>query len=327
MKRTKGNSCYFCLLANLFILALTLFLAGLLLNLGTHIFFAGMITAIFTGNPYFTLLAGIGSFIPDLDREYLFVSPKAFRKEQYHRSLFHNLLFLSVLFLVNVWLALGAFLHCFIDSFTTEKDKGVEWLFPFSRLVKRGRYALTARSKDGCKLELVDQNPPDRVCFINEDSPEATKLSDPDLKETKAVPWRRTYGPAANGQLFDRWLALASFSILILYALVNPDFAIAGKNLILSTQIIPPMSLLTGIVLVFLGGWLKKNKRNRKAYMTFFAAGCLFMILSAVLSIEEVSGYVFPIGLTFVAVASVLLFVEALFIWRLSTRGGRKALV
>lgn len=230
------------------------------LNLGSHIFFAGVVTAVFTGNPYFALLAGIGSFIPDLDREYIFVSPKAFREEQLHRALFHNLLFLSGLFFVNVWLALGAFLHSFLDSFTTEKDRGVEWLFPFSRLVKRGRFTLAARSRDKeCKLELVDMKPLDRVCFINEDSPEATKLSDPDLKETRAVPWRRTYGPASNGQLLDRWLALVSFSLFALYALVNPDFAMAGKNLLLSTQIIPPMALLTGIVLVFLEALLKRT--------------------------------------------------------------------
>jgi hypothetical protein len=298
------------------------------LNLGTHIFFSGVVTAILTGNPYFTLLAGIGSFIPDLDREYLLVSPKAFREEQFHRALFHNLLFLSVLFFVNVWLALGAFLHSFIDSFTTEKDKGVEWLFPFSRLVKRGRYTLAAKSKDGaCKLELVDQKPPDRVCFINEDSPETTQLSDPDLKESKAVPWRRTYGPAANGQMFDRWLAIASFSMLILYAVLNPGFAMAGKNLILSTQIIPPMSLLTGIVLVFLGGWLKKNKRNRKGYLTLFAVGGVFTVLSAILSVGAVSGYVFLLSPIFIAVGCLVLFVEALFIWRLSTYGGKKVLV
>ena len=47
------------------------------------------------------------------------------------------------------------------------------------------------------------------------------------------MPWRRTYGPVASGQLFDRWLFVGSFSLLILYALVNPDFAMAGKNLIL----------------------------------------------------------------------------------------------
>ena len=51
------------------------------------------------------------------------------------------------------------------------------------------------------------------------------------------------------------------------------------------------------------------------------------MILSAVLSLNGVSGYVFPLGLTFVSVACVVLFVEALFVWRLSTRGGRKAIV
>lgn len=296
------------------------------MNLGSHIFFAGVVTAVFTGNPYFALLAGIGSFIPDLDREYIFVSAKVFREEQYHRALFHNLLFLSGLFFVNVWLAFGAFLHSFLDSFTTEKDRGVEWLFPFSRLVKRGRYAVIANSKDGgCKLELVDTKPPDRVCFINEDSPEATKLSDPDLKEARPVPWRKTYGPASNGQMLDKWLALVSFSLFALYALVNPDFAIAGKNLLLSTQIIPPMSLLTGIVLVFLGGWLKK--KNRKIYLAFFGAGGIFMIVSALLSIGEISGYMFPIGTTFVILASVVLLVEALFIWRLSIRGGRKAMV
>jgi len=297
------------------------------LNLGSHIFFAGVVTAVFTGNPYFTLLAGIGSFIPDLDREYIFVSPKTFREEQYHRALFHNLLFMSALFFVNVWLALGAFLHSFIDSFTTEKDRGVEWLFPFSRLVKRGRYTLAANSKGDCHLELVDTKPPDRVCFINEDSPEATKLSDPDLKEYRAIPWRKTYGPAANGQLLDRWLALASLSILILYALVNHDFALAAKNLLLSSQIIPPMSLLTGIVLFFLGGWLKKNKRNRKLYLAFFAVGGLFMILSATLSIGGILGYVFPLNPIFAVAAGVVLFAEAIFVWRLSTRGGRKALV
>jgi len=298
------------------------------LNLGTHIFFAGAVTAFLTGNPYFTLLAGIGSFIPDLDREYLFVSRKAFREGQFHRALFHNLLFLSGLFFVNVSLALGAFLHSFIDSFTTEKDRGVEWLFPFSRLVKRGRYTVTATSKDGvCNLELIDQNPPDRVCFINEKSRETTKLSDPDLKESRVVPWRRTYGPVANGQLFDRWLALASFSMLILYALTTPDSAMGGKNLILSTRATPPLRHLTGIVLVYVGGWLKKNKRTRKGYLALSAVGGVFMILSALLSVNEVSGYVFPLGPTFVVVACVVLIIEALFVWRLSTRGGRKAIV
>jgi hypothetical protein len=301
---------------------------GFLLNLGTHIFFAGMITAIFTGNPYFTLLAGIGSFIPDLDREYLLVSPKTFRAEQWHRALFHNLLFLSGLFFVNVWLALGAFLHSFLDSFTTEKDKGVEWLFPFSRLVKRGKYALASDSKGGgCQIELFDQKPPDRVCFLNEDSPEMTKLSDSDLAEPKPVPWRRTYGPAANGQIFDRWLALASFSLLVVYALVNSDFALGSKDLILSARLIPSMTLLAGIVLIYVGGWLKKKLKSRKGYIILFGFGGVLMILSAVFSTGAVSSYRFPLNASFVAIACFVLLIEAVLVWRLSIRAGRKALV
>lgn len=298
------------------------------MNLGSHIFFAGVITAVSTGNPYFALLAGIGSFIPDLDREYIFVSPNTFREEQFHRALFHNLFFFAGLFFINVWIALGAFLHSFLDSFTTEKDRGVEWLFPFSRLVKRGRFALSAKSKDGtCSLELVDTKPPDRVYFINEDSPQATKLSDPDLKEYRAVPWRKTYGPAANGQLLDKWLALASFSLFALYALMNPDFSAAAKNLLVSTKIVPPMILLTGIVLFFLGGWLKKNKKGRKEYRAFFIFGSSFIVLSAIFSINQVIHYVFPLNPLFALVSTMILFVEALLVWRLSIRNGKKAIV
>jgi hypothetical protein len=298
------------------------------LNLGTHIFFAGAVATIVSGNPYFALLAGVGSFIPDLDREYIFVSPQAFRKEQYHRALFHNFLFLSGLFFVNVWLALGAFLHSFLDSFTTEKDRGVEWLFPFSRLVKRGRYTMAAKKNDGeCSLQLVDLKLPDRVYFINEDSPEATKLSDPDLKEYRPVPWRRTYGPAANGQLLDRWLGVGSFSVFVLYAIMNPNFTLAAKNLFLSAQIIPPLSLLTSIVLFFVAGSLKRNKKDPRIYYIFFIAGSLFMILSAAVSIGGVWTYVSPFNPFFAVAAAAVLAVEAIVIWRFSVRGQRQAMV
>jgi len=301
---------------------------GFALNLGTHIFFAGVVTTIFTGDPFFALLTGIGSFIPDLDREHIIVSHKVFRSEQFHRALFHNLLFLSGLFFVNVWLAVGAFLHSFIDSFTSEKDRGVEWLFPFSRLVKRGRYALDVKSEHReCKLVLLDQKPTDRVSFLHEDSPQMTALSEPDLKETKAVPWRRTYGPVANGQLFDRWLGLASFSLFVIYASLNLDFTERAVSLLLSARVIPPMSLLTGITLVFLGGWLKRNGKPRVAYLTLFTLGGIFMILSAALSVSEISGYVFPLEPTFAVVACAVLSVEALLIWRISTYAGRKAIV
>src|SRR5665647_1593493 len=100
-----------------------------------------------------------------------------------------------------------------------------------------------------------------------------------------------------------------------------------GKNLILSNQIIPPMSLLTGIVLIFVGGWLKRNKKSKKGYRILFVAGGVFMILSAVLSVGGISSYIFPLQPIFVVVACVVLFIEAFLVWRLSTRGGRKAMV
>ena len=298
------------------------------MNLGTHIFLAGMITAVFTGNPYYALLAGIGSFIPDLDRDNLFFSRKTFTDEGLHRALFHNLLFLSALFFVNQWLALGAFLHCFIDSFTTEKDRGVEWLFPFSRLVKRGRYVLAAKAKEGvCKLDLVDQKPQDRVCFLNEDSPEMTKISDPDLKEHKPVPWRRTYGPASNDQMLDKWLGIGSFSLFVTYALVNGNFTQSGTALIFSTNIIPPICLLAGIVSIYVSGWLRKKHKPGSYSLFLYALAAVFIPLSGVLAISQGGSYEVPINPLFSISAIVILAVEGVLVWRISIRGGRKATV
>jgi hypothetical protein len=147
------------------------------------------------------------------------------------------------------------------------------------------------------------------------------------LKQTKAVPWRRTYGPAGNGQLLDKWLALGSFSAFLIYALVNHDFALAGRALLFSTQIIAPMTLLTGIVLFFLGGYFKKNNKPKKVYQAFFAVGGLFFILAAAFSVGGITNYVFPINPLFAVGAGVVLFVEALFVWWLSTRKGKKAIV
>ncbi len=287
-----------------------------------------MVTAVFAGNPYYSLLAGIGSFIPDLDRDYLFFSRKTFRDEELHRALFHNLLFLSALLFINQWLAFGAFLHCFIDSFTTEKDRGVEWLFPFSRLVKRGRYALLAKSRgSGCKLELADQNPSDRVCFLNEDSPELSKLSVPELRESKPVPWRRTYGPAVNNQLLDKWIGLGSYSLLVVYSLVNWNFSLAGISLILSINIIAPACLLIGIVLVYVGGWLKKKNKPQSRYLLLYASAVTLLLLSVVLAISQGVNYSSPINPLFAIFAVATLTLEGVLVWRISIRRGKQAIV
>ena len=97
--------------------------------------FGVLVGALFFGKPEIILLVGIGSAIPDLDREYGFLSKESFRKRQVHRALCHNFLFLGLLYLINPFLALGAFLHTFLDALTTARDRGVEWLYPFSRLI------------------------------------------------------------------------------------------------------------------------------------------------------------------------------------------------
>ena len=51
------------------------------------------------------------------------------------------------------------------------------------------------------------------------------------------------------------------------------------------------------------------------------------MILLVVLSVGRVSSYILPLDPVFAAVACVVLFVEAFFVWRVSTRGGRKATI
>lgn len=75
---------------------------------------------------------------------------------------------------------------------------------------------------------------------------------------------------------------------------------------------------------VFFGGWLKKNKRNRKAYRAFLVVGSFFIVLSTAFSINGVLNYVFPLNPILAIVSSVVLFVEALLVWRFSIREGKK---
>ena len=110
------------------------------MNLPTHITFGALIGALFFGRWDIILLVGIGSILPDMDREYGFFSKDYFRNHQLHRALYHNFVFIGIVFLINPYLALGAFCHTLLDGINTAKDRGVEWLYPFSRLVKKARY-------------------------------------------------------------------------------------------------------------------------------------------------------------------------------------------
>ena len=137
------------------------------------------------------------------------MSKESFRNRQPHRALCHNLLFLGLVYLVNPFVALGAFLHTFLDALTTARDRGVEWLYPFTRLVKRAVY-----DNDGKRLPL---DPKQKIYLLQNELPVLTEKTTKDIKpEEQALPWRRTYGPALSGRLFDQGLFIGSLTLLLL---------------------------------------------------------------------------------------------------------------
>jgi hypothetical protein len=170
--------------------------------------FGLLIGAMFFGKPEIVLLVGLGSAIPDLDREYGFFSRQAFRDHQIHRALCHNYLFLGLLYLVNPFIALGAFLHTLLDALTTARDRGVEWLYPFSRMVKRA-----ANDEHGKSLETQSSE----IYLYQYDPLEFTRKSDRDLREKEHNPWRRTYGPALSGGLLDLGIFVCSFALFVFW--------------------------------------------------------------------------------------------------------------
>ena len=179
------------------------------MNFSTHVMFGVLLATLFFGKPEIILLVGIGSAIPDLDREYGFLSKDSFRNIQVHRALFHNFVFLGLLYLINPFLALGAFLHTFLDAQTTARDRGVEWLYPFSRLVKRAVY-----DNDGNRLELDAK---EKIYFLQNEMQILTKKTTKDLKPSGSpLPWRRTYGPALSGRLLDQGIFVGSLGLTLL---------------------------------------------------------------------------------------------------------------
>jgi len=181
------------------------------MNLATHAVFGLAIGFIFFGRVDIAILIVVGSLLPDLDREYWFIPQREYHEEQYHRALFHNIFFMMIIYLVNVYVSLGIFLHSLLDSFTTVKDRGCEWLFPISRLVKRG-----IRDANG-KEQPID--PRERIYFYQEDPNGLLENADPDLRipGKKPVPWRRIYGPALNGQILDHGILFGSLMLVLLW--------------------------------------------------------------------------------------------------------------
>jgi hypothetical protein len=234
------------------------YLSGVMqLDLPTHVVFGIAVGLVFFGRPEIALIIGLGALLPDLDREYWFIPAKTYRDEQYHRALFHNVFVMALSYLVSPFLALGIFLHVFQDSFTTSKDRGCEWFFPLTRLVKRGRYDASGNEQP---LE-----PKESVYFYQEDPEGIIDRADPDLSETGPCPWRRTYGPALNSHLLDRCFLSGSI-ILILVWLLAPD----GSHLFTLFSNSPVAFHIVGFVpigIIYLAGELDRRDRDKPQRM------------------------------------------------------------
>jgi hypothetical protein len=234
------------------------------MNFTTHVTFGMLLGAIFFGKLDLILLIAIGSAIPDMDREYGFFSKDYFRYHQIHRALCHNFFFLGILYLVNPFLALGAFLHTLLDALTTTKDRGVEWLYPFSRLVKRSVYDHTGKRKE--------LDPKTRIYMYQDDPVELTRKTNVDLRDYTPRPWRRSYGPAVSGGILDIGIFVGSTALLALLVLISIFGSIRvidfSSPLIIENETIPLLVGLLGVILVLSIGELSRLSEAKKVSRT-----------------------------------------------------------
>jgi len=155
---------------------------------------------------------GIGALIPDLDREYLFVARSFIGKHQLHRALFHNVFVIGILYVVNPMLFFGAFSHSLLDMLTSATDRGVELLFPITRIVRRYRYTIEGQECDSGKGVKWWVEDPWRLL---------QSTSDRDLQEPQQQPWRRSYGPFKNSRIVDWGIFFGSLTFVILLGLLH----------------------------------------------------------------------------------------------------------
>ncbi|MGA2310590.1 MAG: metal-dependent hydrolase [Candidatus Bathyarchaeia archaeon] len=231
------------------------------MNLPTHIMFGALIGALFFGRWDIILLVAIGSVLPDMDREYGFFSKDYFRDHQLHRALYHNFVFIGIVFLINPYLALGAFCHTLLDGINTAKDRGVEWLYPFSRLVRKARY-----DHEGKKIAFDIKT---KVYMYQNDPVELTRKTAEDMKDFTLRPWRRIYGPFYSGGILDIGIFVGSTVLILFLALLS----VFGVRTFIdfyqpqfSFNFIGPLSIgVLGTSLVLGVGEIKRHREAKRA--------------------------------------------------------------
>jgi membrane-bound metal-dependent hydrolase YbcI (DUF457 family) len=298
-------------------------------DLPTHAFFGLAIGLIFFGHPEIALLVGLGALVPDLDREYWFVKSSVYRDEQLHRALLHNVFIIGLLYLLSPFLALGVFLHMLLDSFTTSKDRGCEWFWPLSRLVKRGLY--------DANMEPQSIDPNERIYFYQEDVNAVIEYAEPDLLEPES-PWRRVYGPALNSNLLDRGFLTGSLILIVVWLLTEyySDPALLSNGI---AKCIPHIVAYGSIIALFLGGELDRRdqeapfgkiqldplKKTSYLKIPLVTLGCVLAVVWSILYRNEIMTNLEAIGVYWISilVAGVLVAVSSFLIVKWQTRKGK----
>jgi hypothetical protein len=305
------------------------------MDLPSHFAFGLAIGFVFFGHqPEFALLVALGALLPDLDREYWFIPAKRYADEQYHRALFHNVIMIGLTFVVSPFLSLGVFLHVLQDSFTTVKDRGVEWFYPFTRLAKRGRF-----DADG-NPQPTDPN--EHVYFYQEDPLGLVEYADVDLQEplNKPVPWRRVYGFALNSNLLDRGFLFGSFAVLLVWLFV-PSSNWTFSNLQLLTNATPSIYEtwlvgLIGVGTLFLAGEIDRRDLThsrlgmlKPVKVPILLLGLVIVGLWAVLYHASIASDIDSAVAQPLQVAAVIILIPlvAILLVKNKTKGGKQATI
>jgi hypothetical protein len=166
-----------------------------------------------------------------------------------------------VVFLISPYLALGAFCHTLLDGINTAKDRGVEWLYPFSRLVKKARY-----DHGGKKIAFDIKT---KVYMYQNDPVELTRKTAEDMKDFTLRPWRRIYGPFFSGGILDVGIFVGSSALVLLLALLS----VFGVRAFIdfyqpqpSFNFVGPLSIgVLGTSLVLGVGEIKRHREAKRA--------------------------------------------------------------
>ena len=300
------------------------------MDLPSHLAFGWAVGFVFFGsNPEIALLIGLGTLVPDLDREYWYVRQQVYADEQYHRARFHNVFLILIGYLVNPFFALGIFLHMLQDSFTTAKDRGVEWFYPLTRLVKRGMYDST--------MNPATPDTKVKVYFYQEEILGYANAADPDLRVgTQPVPWRRVYGFAQNSHLLDKGFLFGSLAVVAIWLAYPLGFvhARAVSEFIESQGALWYVGYAAVFILFAAGETQRRDKlpkipQLKPIQIPLFVLGLILLALWGVLFRSEVLANLENIWADPIPVLAgvVAIPVVAFILVRYYTRGGRKAIV